>query len=218
MMSQVAPGIEPSAAGLSEQDRPSRAAAGIRLLHVTTVPESLRFLTGQARQMRDWGIETHVLSSPGDELDSFAAREGAHAHGVPMERRITPIRDLLAVFGICRVMRSVRPRIVHAHTPKAGVLAMVAARLVRIPVRVYHLHGLRFMTAEGFPACSRIASCASAIQFARSRSRKESARLKRSGSCSAEASTASMSSASSPRMREPGLRGELRWEFLSMHS
>jgi glycosyltransferase involved in cell wall biosynthesis len=101
--------------------------------------------------MRDWGIETHVLSSPGDELDSFAAREGAHAHGVPMERRITPIRDLLAVFGICRVMRSVRPRIVHAHTPKAGVLAMVAARLVRIPVRVYHLHGLRFMTAEGFP-------------------------------------------------------------------
>ncbi len=149
-MSQVAPEIEASSDGLSEADRPAPAEASIRLLHLTTVPESLRFLSGQARHMRDWGIETHALSSPGDELGSFAAREGVHAHGVQMARRITPIRDLLAIYRICRVLRSVRPRIVHAHTPKAGVLGMVAARLERIPVRIYHLHGLRFMTAKGF--------------------------------------------------------------------
>ena len=128
-MSQVAPEIEASSDGLSEADRPAPAEASIRLLHLTTVPESLRFLSGQARHMRDWGIETHALSSPGDELGSFAAREGVHAHGVQMARRITPIRDLLAIYRICRVLRSVRPRIVHAHTPKAGVLGMVAARI-----------------------------------------------------------------------------------------
>jgi glycosyltransferase involved in cell wall biosynthesis len=131
---------------------PTRAARDeepIRLLHLTTSPLSLRFLSGQAHHMCERGIEVHVLSSPGAELDSFAAREGVHAHAVQMERRISPLRDLVALFRIFRVLRSIRPRIVHAHTPKAGLLGIVAAWFARVPVRIYHVHGLRFATCRG---------------------------------------------------------------------
>src|SRR5207247_622691 len=64
-------------------------------------------------------------------------------------RRITPLKDVQALGRIRRVFRHVRPDIVHGHTPKGGLLAMIAATLERVPVRIYHMHGLPLMTATG---------------------------------------------------------------------
>jgi glycosyltransferase involved in cell wall biosynthesis len=66
-----------------------------------------------------------------------------------MERSITPARDLVAVARLWRLLRSLRPDVVDAHTPKGGLLGMLAARLAGVPVRVYHVHGLRYTTARG---------------------------------------------------------------------
>jgi glycosyltransferase involved in cell wall biosynthesis len=129
--------------------REVRVGRRIRLIHLTTVPMSLRFLTGQPRYMSARGFEVRAISSPGVELERFSQHQGVQVHAVPMERRITPLRDLIALWRIWRILRSVRPSVVHAHTPKAGLLGMVAAWLARIPVRIYHLHGLPFLTRTG---------------------------------------------------------------------
>jgi len=121
----------------------------VRLVHVTTVPESLRFVAGQAGFMHARGFEVHCLSSPDPMLERFAEREQVAVHPVPMHRRITPIHDLGAVARLRRHMRRIRPAIVHAHTPKGGVLGMIAATLAGVPVRIYHIRGLPFMTATG---------------------------------------------------------------------
>jgi glycosyltransferase involved in cell wall biosynthesis len=128
---------------------PSRPPDGARLLHVVTVPTSLFFLRGQARFMGDRGISVAAISSPGQHLTRFVNEERVPTYAVDMPRRITPLRDLVAVWRIWRVLRRVRPHIVHAQTPKAGLLGMIAARLAGIPVRVYHIRGLPFMTAAG---------------------------------------------------------------------
>ncbi len=120
-----------------------------RLLHVTTVPMTLCFVAGHVAHARRRGFEVHVLSSPGAALDEFARDLQVEAHGVPMPRRITPLADLAALWRIVRVMRRVRPTIVDAHTPKGCLLAMMAAALCRVPVRIYHQHGLPLMTATG---------------------------------------------------------------------
>jgi glycosyltransferase involved in cell wall biosynthesis len=120
-----------------------------RLLHVTTVPMTLRFVVGHVAHARSRGFEVHVLSSPGEALDEFARDLQVEAHAVPMARRIAPRADLAALWRMVRVMRHVRPTIVDAHTPKGGLLAMMAAALCRVPVRVYHQHGLPLMTATG---------------------------------------------------------------------
>ena len=122
----------------------------IRLLHITTVPMSLRFLRGQVGYMQARGFTVDALSSPGALLHQFAAEEGTGAHAVEMPRRISPLRDLIAVWRIVQVIRQVRPHIVHAHTPKGGLLGMIAAWLARVPVRVYHMRGLPFVTASGY--------------------------------------------------------------------
>lgn len=121
----------------------------IRVLHVTTVPMSLTFLKGHVPYMRERGIELHALSSPGPELDAFKVDFGVPTYAVPMARRVTPLRDLLAVRRMASVMREVKPDIVHAHTPKGGLLGMLAATLARVPVRIYHMRGLPFQGAKG---------------------------------------------------------------------
>jgi glycosyltransferase involved in cell wall biosynthesis len=79
----------------------------------------------------------------------FAAQTGAAVHAVEISRRITPLADLRSLWRLFRLLRRLRPDVVHGHTPKGGLLAMIAAWLCRVPARVYHLHGLPMATATG---------------------------------------------------------------------
>ncbi|HEX6039714.1 glycosyltransferase, partial [Longimicrobium sp.] len=121
----------------------------IRLVHLTTIPMSLTFLRGQPGYLAGRGVEVTAVSSPDPELAEFGAREGVPVHGVRMLRRISPLHDLAALSRIVRVLRRVRPHIVHAHTPKGGLLGMIGAWAARVPVRVYHMRGLPLTTATG---------------------------------------------------------------------
>ncbi|HEX5724472.1 MAG TPA: glycosyltransferase family 4 protein, partial [Longimicrobiaceae bacterium] len=120
-----------------------------RLVHVTTVPMSLVFLRGQVGYMRALGYRVWAVSSPGPALERFGADEGVEVVPVAMERRITPLRDLAAVRRLAARLARIRPDVVHAHTPKGGLLGMLAAALLRVPVRVYHLRGLAYKGAAG---------------------------------------------------------------------
>lgn len=118
-------------------------------MHVLTVADSLVFLRGQGRFMRDAGFDVLAVSSPGPEQRTFAERDGARVISLEMPRRITVLRDIVAVARLAALMRRERPAVVDAHTPKGGLLGMVAAGLARVPVRVYHLRGLPLETATG---------------------------------------------------------------------
>ncbi len=120
-----------------------------RIALITTVPMSLAFFRGQPSSLRDHGYEVHAVTAPGPELEAFAAAEGVPAHGIPMTRQITPRRDLVALARLTVLLARLRPTIVHASTPKGGLLGMVAARLTRRPVRIFHLHGMPHQTRTG---------------------------------------------------------------------
>lgn len=115
-----------------------------RLVHIATVPESLAFLRGQASFMRGRGIETTVITSPGEALDAFAVSEDVASYAVRMPRAITPGADTVALASLVAILRRIRPDIVHSHTPKGGLLGTTAAFLARVPSRIYHMRGLRF--------------------------------------------------------------------------
>ena len=130
--------------------RQAPTAASRSVLHVVTVPMTLQFMAGQAAFMSERNISLSFVSSSGPEQQAFADRENVRVHSVEMSRRITPFRDAASVLRLLQLLRRTRPSIVHAHTPKAGLVAMIAATLARIPVRIYQLHGLTYETATGF--------------------------------------------------------------------
>ena len=119
------------------------------LVHILTVPESLRFLEGQITHVQQNGYDIHVITSPGSLLDDFANQHNIKAYSIEMPRKITPINDLIAVWKLWRILRRIKPDIVHSHTPKGGLLGTIGAWLARIPVRIYHARGLPFEGSTG---------------------------------------------------------------------
>ena len=124
---------------------------GRRLIHIFTVAGSADFLRGQARFMSQQGLEVHLVAAPdGDLLSRFASGENSTAHGLIMTRAITPLRDVVSLVHLLHLLSGLSPDVVHAGTPKGGFLGMVAAFLLGIPVRIYHIHGLRSATMNGW--------------------------------------------------------------------
>lgn len=74
------------------------------------------YCTAQARAI---GIECHIL--PG------------------LVQKIDPISDLKALGASIRLLRKIRPDLVHCHTTKAGLIGRLAARLVNVPA-IYTAH------------------------------------------------------------------------------
>lgn len=117
--------------------------------HITTVAQSLGFIRGQVGYLQHKGFDIHVVSSPSAQLVDFGSSQQLEPHAVEMPRKVSPIHDLSAVRQLVRMLRTLRPIIVHAHTPKAGLLGMISARIAHVPIRVYHIRGLLYMTSTG---------------------------------------------------------------------
>lgn len=121
------------------------------ILYCVTVPLSAwTLLRGQLAYFREQGYDVHLACSPGPVLADVAEREGVTIHEVPMDREaVSLLRDLRSLAAMVTLMRRLRPDVVNAGTPKAGLLGMVAAWITRVKARVYVLRGLRLETATG---------------------------------------------------------------------
>ncbi|MGE0787941.1 MAG: glycosyltransferase family 4 protein [Sandaracinaceae bacterium] len=99
--------------------------------------------------MRERGYETHVVCSDGELLHRFAEEEGATAHPLPMARRVTPLTDAGTIRALRSLLRRLAPHVVHAQTPKGGLLGTTASRAARVPRTLYHMRGLPVQGAAG---------------------------------------------------------------------
>ncbi|MEX0939589.1 MAG: glycosyltransferase family 4 protein [Pirellulales bacterium] len=122
-----------------------------RLAHlITAQPKGTQFF--QQQQLADLqhrGFEVVVISAPSENLDVMAREAGIEVVAVPMEREIAPLHDVVSFFRMYRALARVRPDIISAGSPKAALLGLVSAVLLRVPVRIYVLRGLRLETVRG---------------------------------------------------------------------
>ncbi|WP_312846402.1 sugar transferase [Deinococcus rubellus] len=126
------------------------------IIYMLTIPLSAgAFLRKQLAFFYLAGWDVHLATSPQprEDLEKFAQDEHAVPHFLEMQREISPLRDCMALLQTVQLIRHLKPKIVNAGTPKAGLLGMVAAALAQVPVRVYTLHGLRLETTYGFKRC-----------------------------------------------------------------
>jgi glycosyltransferase involved in cell wall biosynthesis len=134
-----------SLADLTVAFRNSSKSKGVkvRLAVQTTVPGSLHaFFKGQLAWLALHDLQVHALSTPGEELNWVSDVQKVMTHAVPMTRRFSPFRDLIALWRLVCIYRKFRFTIVHAFTPKAGFLGMLAATIARCPVRLFTIWGL----------------------------------------------------------------------------
>ena len=121
-----------------------------KLIRITTVPISFKvLLKGQLRFMASNGFDVKGVSSEGEELREVHENEGIVMEAINMSRKITPFQDLKSLWEMWNFLRKEKPQIVHTHTPKAGIIGMLAARLAGVPHRLHTVAGLPLMEATG---------------------------------------------------------------------
>ena len=114
------------------------------------MPLSLKvLLKGQLRFMASNGFDVKGVSSEGEELREVHENEGIAVEAITMSRKITPFQDLKSLWEMWNFLRKEKPQIVHTHTPKAGIIGMLAARLAGVPHRLHTVAGLPLMETTG---------------------------------------------------------------------
>ena len=124
----------------------------LRLFRLVTSASSLGLVKGQLQYITEGEYDCFAVSGGPEE----SAREFTEREGIPtilISHLVRPIsigNDIRALSELIRLFRREKPDIVHANTPKASLLGMVAAWICRVPHRIYTVTGLRFETSTGF--------------------------------------------------------------------
>ncbi|MBL6444772.1 glycosyltransferase family 4 protein [Fulvivirga sp. 29W222] len=122
----------------------------VKLLRITTVPVSLNvLLRGQLAYVRSKGFDVITASAGGEEIDELVKREGVAHHIIPLTRKITPYQDFVSLWKLVAFIKKEKIQIVHSHTPKAGLIAMLAARIAGVRYRLHTVAGMPLMEASG---------------------------------------------------------------------
>lgn len=120
-----------------------------KLVRITTVPVSLSVLLRHQLRFMNQHFEVVAVSSPGNALEEVGKREGVRTIAIKMSRTVSPLRDLLSLWRLFLLLKKEKPEIVHTHTPKAGLLGMLAARAAGVRVRMHTVAGLPLLEKQG---------------------------------------------------------------------
>ncbi len=99
-------------------------------------------------------FEPYLAAGPGGRLDGKVKREFKNLYFISALKHDVRMRyalyDFWAMLQMGRLMRRIKPDIVHTNSPKAGILGRLAARIFWRKAKVVHtFHGLGFAKEHG---------------------------------------------------------------------
>ena len=128
----------------------------MKILHIIT-----RLIYGGAQQntvasckaQADAGHEVFLVHGPvfGPEgsLVDEANESGAHRSVInSMERSVSPLKDYATYRALRKLIRCIKPDVVHTHSSKAGIVGRAAAWKQHVPAVIHTIHGLPFHDSQ----------------------------------------------------------------------
>ena len=124
-------------------------SSGCRLAVVATVPETLRAFMRLHLEAMATAYSTTAICGGKSTSRFEGLPQSVQFRYVPIERKISLFRDVFALWKLIALFRQERYTVVHSITPKAGLLAMCAAFVCRVPFRVHVFTGQVWATRKG---------------------------------------------------------------------
>lgn len=121
-----------------------------KLVRTTTVPISMNIiLRGQLEYMNQYFEVIGVTGEDKKHFREIGTREGIRMHSLEMARGINLIKDIKSLWAFFWFLREEKPEIIHTHTPKAGLIGMLAGWLARVPIRLHTVGGMPLVEIKG---------------------------------------------------------------------
>lgn len=122
----------------------------MNILHVVNISFVIPYFLGnQLLYFKNKGDNEFMVCTPSDELEKLANTYDFKYCAVEILRKLSVWKDLKAVFKTACYIKEKHIDIVTGHTPKGALVAMLAAFIMRVPVRIYFRHGLVYETSQG---------------------------------------------------------------------
>lgn len=131
----------------------------MRICHIIT-----RLIIGGAQEntvlscegLHGRGHEVTLISGPTNGPEGALtdrARRGGYRfiECPPLRRNVHPWHDLAALLDLQKLLRDIRPDVVHTHSSKAGILGRIAARRTGVSLIVHTIHGMSFNRTQRTP-------------------------------------------------------------------
>ena len=119
-----------------------------KVLHIINISFTINHFFGkQFLYLKEkTGNEYHLGCTPSNDFLMLSKELEFIPFEVEITREISLIKDLKAIFRTYKYIKQNRITVVIGHTPKGGIIAMLAAKLAGISKRVYFRHGLVYET------------------------------------------------------------------------
>lgn len=123
-----------------------------KVLHIIAVSFSINYFFGKQfsylKEKRDG--EYHLGCSPSNEFLELSKELDYIPFEVLITREISPLQDLKAIWSVYKYIKKNKIGKVIGHTPKGGMVAMIASFLAGVSDRIYFRHGIVYETSSGF--------------------------------------------------------------------
>lgn len=121
------------------------------VLHIITVSFVINHFFGNQfnYMMKLSGNKYYLGCSPSDEFFNLSKKLNYNPFPVEVTRNISPFTDLVAIIKIFKFIKKNKIDVVIGHTPKGGMVAMIAAFLAGVESRIYFRHGIIYETSSG---------------------------------------------------------------------
>lgn len=123
----------------------------IKVCYVVSTGITLKFiLINHLKFLRKQGYAVSAVCSAGKWVNDIE-KEGITVKTICLKRKLfSPISDLVALIRMFFYFRKEKFDIVHTHTPKAGLLGQLAAKIAGIPIIVNTIHGFYFQKNDNW--------------------------------------------------------------------
>lgn len=123
-----------------------------KVLHIITVSFVINHFFGKQFEYlnKSKGNEYHLGCSPSEDFKQLSHQLNYIPFEVEITRSISPFKDIKAIYQIYKYIRKNNIDKVVGHTPKGGMVAMMASYAAGISDRIYFRHGIIYETSKGF--------------------------------------------------------------------
>ena len=121
-----------------------------KILNVVCVFFSIpSFFGDQLSYFTKKGYNIHLSCSSSNKLFLYAKERGCSAVEIQIDRKFSIWQDLIALWKLYNYIKKEKFDIVSGHTPKGGLLSMIAAYIAGVHKRIFFRHGLVYETKTG---------------------------------------------------------------------
>ena len=116
------------------------------IIHLIHYPVSEKiFVEPVVKFLNENGFNTELWLEKRTDLNDFIDSIECPKQYAEFDLSLNPFKTLIRLSLLIKRFKKNKPSVIHAHQSRAALIPLIAARITKVPVRIYHNHGAPYL-------------------------------------------------------------------------